>query len=62
MYAENLERHVFHMYFFNMVTLLVMKLTIMQIAIHVAETHWEGRVSQNFDIGLSFCFIVCRTS
>ena len=20
----------------------------------------EGRVSQNFDIGLSFCFIVCR--
>ena len=22
--------------------------------------YMEGRVSQNFDIGLSFCFIVCR--
>ena len=32
----------------------------MKIAIHVAETHWEGRVSQNFDIALSFCFILCR--
>ena len=25
----------------------------MKTAIHVAESHWEGRVSQNFDIGLS---------
>ena len=32
----------------------------MKIAVHVAETHSEGRVSQNFDIGLSFCFILCR--
>ena len=32
----------------------------MKIAIHVTETDWEGRVSQNFDIGLSFCFILCR--
>ena len=28
----------------------------MKIAIHVTETDWEGRVSQNFDIGLSFLF------
>ena len=32
----------------------------MKIAIHVAETHSEGSVSQNFEIGLSFCFILCR--
>ena len=32
----------------------------MKIAIHVTETDWEGRVSQNLDIGLSFCFILCR--
>ena len=26
----------------------------------IAEICMEGSVSQNFDIGLSFCFIVCR--
>ena len=35
-------------------------ITGMRIPIHVAETRLEGRVSQNFDIGLSFCFILCR--
>ena len=41
---------------------LVIKLIIMKIAQHVPEIHWEGRVSQNIDIGLSFCFILilCR--
>ena len=38
---------------------LIMNITGMKIAIHVAETRLEGRVSQNFDIGLSFCFILC---
>ena len=31
-----------------------MKVTMMKTAIHVAETHWEGRVSQDFHIGLFF--------
>ena len=39
---------------------LIVNITGMIIAIHVAETHWEGRVSQNFDIALNFCFILCR--
>ena len=32
----------------------------LNISIHIGETCFEGRVSQNFDLGLSFCFIVCR--
>ena len=31
------------------------------MAIHVSKTHLEGRVSQNFDIGFSLDFIVCRS-
>ena len=33
----------------------------METAIHVSETYLEGRVSQNFDIGLSLNFIACRS-
>ena len=33
----------------------------MKTAIHVSETHLEGRVSQNVDIGLSLSFITCRS-
>ena len=40
--------------------LLIMKLTGMKIAIYVAGTHWEGMVSQNFDIDLSFSFMIFR--
>ena len=50
----------FHIHFFNMNISLVIKVTIMKIAIHVAGIHYEGRVSQNFDIGPSFYFILCR--
>ena len=39
---------------------LIMKLTIMKIAIHAAETPREGSLYQNIDIGLRFCFILCR--
>ena len=27
---------------------------------YILKMYMEGSVSQNFDIGLSFCFIVCR--
>ena len=36
---------------------LIMRLTCLKIAIHV---HLEGRVSQNFDVGLSFNLIAFR--
>ena len=53
-------KYSFSIYFVNMDISLIMRLTIMKIAIHVTETDWEGRVSQNLDTGLSFCFILCR--
>ena len=31
------------------------------MAIHVSETHLEGSVSQNVNIGLSLNFIACRS-
>ena len=33
----------------------------METAIHVSETHVEGMVSHNFDIGLSLNCIACRS-
>ena len=37
------------------------RLTCLKTAINVSETRLEGRVSQNFDIGLSLNFIACRS-
>ena len=45
--------------FFNMDISLIMSITDMKIATHIAETYLEGSTSLNSDIGLSFCFIVC---
>ena len=58
--AENWEKHIIHIFFLNMNISLIMNITGMKIAIHVAETRLEGNVSQYFDIGLSFCVILCR--
>ena len=58
--VKNEEKHIFHIYFLNMDISLIMKITGIKLAIHVAEIRLEGRVSQNFDIGLRFCFMLCR--
>ena len=58
--AENWEKQIFHIYFFNMDISLIINITVIKIAIHVAETCLEGRVSQNCYIGLRFYFILCR--
>ena len=60
-YAENKNILIFLIYFFNKDISLDMRLTCLKMAMHVYETHFEGRVSQNFDIGLSFNFIACRS-
>ena len=52
---------IFHIYFFNKDISFNMILICLKMAIHVHETHSEGRVSQNFDTGLSLNFIVCRS-
>ena len=54
--------HRFQLYFFNMDISLIMTFTRLKFVVHAYETHFEGKVSQNFDIFLSFCFIVCRRS
>ena len=53
------ETNIFLISFLNKDILLIIKFTRMKTAIHVAETHYEGRVSQNVDTCLSVCFIKC---
>ena len=60
-YAENKKILIFLIYFLNKDISLDMRLTYLKMAMHVYETHLEGRVSQNFDIGLSLNFIACRS-
>ena len=60
-YAENKKILIFLIYFLNKDISLDMRLTCLKMAMHVYETHLEGRVSQNVDIGLSLNFIACRT-
>ena len=53
---------IFHEYFFNTDISLIKGFIIMKICIQVAEDCLEGRVSQNFDIGPSYYFMLCRSS
>ena len=39
---------------------VVIALIFLKICIHNTEVCSEGSVSQNFDIGLSFCVMLCR--
>ena len=59
-YAENMEILIFHKFILNMNISLIMRLTCLKIVRHVFKTHLEGRVSQNFDICLSFNLIAFR--
>ena len=56
----NLKTPIFHVYFFNMDISLFIAFCL-KICICIAQICMEGTVSQNFDLGLSFCFMVCRT-
>ena len=56
----NLKKHIFHVYFFNMDISLIIAPISLKICMCIAETYMEGRVSQIFDLGLSFCFMQCR--
>ena len=39
---------------------LIVPLKYLEFVLQVGETHMEGSMSQNFDNGFSFSFIVCR--
>ena len=51
----NMKIHIFHVYFVNMDISL-----IIAVFMCIADIYMEGSVSQNFDLGLSFCFMQCR--
>ena len=49
------------MYFFvNMDISLIIALICVTNCMFIAEIYVESRVSQNFDLGLSFYFMLCR--
>ena len=56
----NLKTLIFHVYFFNMDISLIIAPICLKICMCTAEICMEGSVSQNFDLGLSFCFMLCR--
>ena len=54
------ENPHFDIYFFNMDISLIIALICLRICMYIPKIYMEGSVSQIFDIGFSFCFIVCR--
>ena len=56
----NLKILIFHVYFFNMDISLIIALICLKICMFLSELCMEGSVSQNFDLGLSFYFMLCR--
>ena len=56
----NLKSPIFHVYFLNMDSSLIIAAFCLKNCIYIAEICMEGSMSQNFDLGLSFCFMVCR--
>ena len=56
----NLKILIFHVYFFNMDISRFIALICLKTCMCIAEICLEGRVSQNFDLGLSFCFMPYR--
>ena len=58
--SHELENTFFHIYFFNLDFSLIMALIGIKNCTYNAKICFEGNVSQNFDIQLSFSFMVCR--
>ena len=56
----NMKTNIFHVYFLNMDISLIIAPISLKICMCIAEIDMEGSVSQNFDLGLSFCFMQCR--
>ena len=58
--CHKLEIIIFDVYVFDMDISLFIALICLKICIHIGEISFEGRVSQNFDKCLSFCFMGFR--
>ena len=56
----NLKILIFHVYFLSIGISLIIVLICLKTCMCIADMCIEGGVSQNFDLGLSFCFMLCR--
>ena len=56
----NLKILISRVYFLNMDISLVFALICLRTCMCIADICMEGRVSQNFDLGFSFCFMPYR--
>ena len=56
----NLKILIFHVYFFNVDISLIIALICLKECMYIADIGMEGSMSQNFDLGLSFYFMLCR--
>ena len=56
----NLKILIFHVYFLNMDISLIIALICLKTSMCIAEICMEGSMSQNFILGLSFCFMPYR--
>ena len=45
---------------YNMDISLIMSLKCLKFPTHVGKIHFERSLSQNVDIGICFCFVLCR--
>ena len=57
---KNLKKLIFHVYFLNMDISLIISLICLKICMCIPEICMKGSMSQNFDLGLSFCFMLVR--
>ena len=59
MYHESENPH-FSCIFLNVHILLIIAHIYLKTCMCTAKICMEGSMSQNFDLGLSFCFMLCR--
>ena len=55
---QDLKMPNFHLYFLNMDISLIMSVTCLTFSTYDAKTHLEKSMSQSFELGFSFHFIV----
>ena len=55
----NLKILILYVYFSNMDISLIIALIFLKTCMCIAEICMKERLSQNFDLGLSFCLMLC---
>ena len=58
--CPELETLIFHVYCFKMNISLIITRICLKTCMYIAEICVERSLSQNFDVGISFCFMMYR--